>query len=45
MIELGVSEFIGYKQDLILKLVRKHRWVKNFKNFTMLEKEVIEKKE
>jgi len=32
------------KKDLILKLVRKHTWAKNFENISMLEKETIEKK-
>jgi len=37
-LSLIIVKFSGYERDLILKLVRKHRWVRNFKKITTLEK-------
>lgn len=34
---LDIPEFNGFKKDLILKFIRKNRWVKNLKNIITLK--------
>jgi len=41
---IDIAEFNDYKKIFILKLVRKHKWARDFKKITMLEKETVDKK-
>jgi len=41
---IDIAEFNGYKKDFVLKLVRRHRWAKDFKKITTLAKESVDKK-